>query len=124
MLIHDLLASKTDAIVSSISNLPQVDTRLLLRIWALSIGLALCLLCLPQLTAQQAAERPAGEVVPPTGDNANEIPPDETADSTMEENSASVDQVVPDEPEPVSPAEEAFQGALEHERNNELEDAI
>ena len=101
-----------------------MDTRLLLRIWVLSIGLALCLLCLPQLTAQQVGERPAGEVVPPTDDNANEIPPDETADSAMEENSGSVDQVVPDEPEPLSPAEEAFQRASQHEENNELDEAI
>jgi len=86
--------------------------RILSRLSILSVVTVLCLLCLHQGTAQQQSETPAEQVVPPINSDGNEIPPDETADSAM------------DEPERPSPGAEAFQRAMQHEEKNELEEAI
>jgi len=89
-----------------------MNTYVLSRLSILSISIALCLPWLHQATGQQEAETPAEQVIPPTDSNGTETPSDETADSAM------------DEPEPPNPAEEAFQRASEHEKNNELDKAI
>ena len=101
-----------------------MNKRLLLRLWAFSIGVALCVFQLADVTAQQEAETPAGQVASPTAPDADEITPDETADSATEENDESVDEVDSAEPEPPSPAEEAFQRAMQHEEENKLDEAI
>jgi tetratricopeptide (TPR) repeat protein len=94
-----------------------MNTRLLCRISILSISLALCL---SQANAQQQAETPSEEVVPPT--DAAEIQSDEPADSAMEENNESEpDADVTDTP---SPGEEAFQRATQHEKDDQLDEAI
>jgi len=112
---------ETGSNVSSIPNFPPMNTRVLLSIWAFSIGLALCFSCLPAATAQQEQETRPDEVVLPTAD-ASESPTDEPTDSVLEESNES--ETDADQAEPRSPAKEALERALEHEKNNELDEAI
>ena len=95
-----------------------------LPISAFSIGMAVGLLYPRDVTGQQEAETPTEEVSSTTDSNGNQTQPDETTGSPMEEDNRSGDEVVPDEPEPLSPAEEAVARSDQHYKNNELDEAI
>jgi len=101
-----------------------MNTRFPPQVPVFLMGLALCLVFTSEVTAEQEGETPAPEIVSPSSDNSAALSPEKSADSGIEESDASTLEEMADEAEPLSPAEEAYQRALEHEKNNELDEAI
>lgn len=94
-----------------------MNMRRFIRPFTLFIGFSLCVSLVPKIYAQPETEPPAQGVA---------SPPDSTPDPNdlTIENSDQESQVIPEEPGQSNPAEEAFERAMEHEDNNELDKAI
>lgn len=100
-----------------------MNKRVALQISILWLGLGLSAVFVPKLTAQQPTETPASQVVSPS-DDSSASPPEQTGDNGMQESDQSEAEGMLEEAEAPTPAQEAFQRALEHEKNNELDKAI
>jgi tetratricopeptide (TPR) repeat protein len=91
-----------------------MNTRFAFQVSVFWIGLALSVMSVPKVIGQQEDATPTPEA----------ISPDQAGESGMEQSDESVPETVEGEPEPPSPAEEAFQRAMQHKENNQLEEAI
>jgi tetratricopeptide (TPR) repeat protein len=101
-----------------------MKTRVAFHILAFFVGSALSFFCVPEVTAQQGDETSVPEIVSPSDSDSSTLPSEQTGESGMEEITESASEAFADESEPTTPAEEAFQRALEHEKKNELDEAI
>lgn len=92
-----------------------MSKRAALRLSCLSIGLAL-MIFVPALTAQQDTQTPTEEAGSPPDTNSN------PNDSAVEE--PNQEGEIADASEQPNPAEEAFQRAVQHENENDLDKAL
>src|SRR5437879_7338211 len=117
-----------------------MKTCVALQVAVLLLGLTrLSLATLPEGASDPKSETPSPEIVPPSNDDSSAVSPEETSESEPDSTAPEIGSP-PDadsfdmssgennepesEAEPPSPAAEAFQSALDHDKKNEVKEAI